>query len=332
MLLCTVDSYADLHLLIGTNRRHLAIISLFIFIGVVCVQSVRRLGARPSSASAGLFSCPSNRTNLGSVPTFPSRAHLRLTETWSSLHKLFNDHPPQPSTLPQPKHESDLGFPTKEQLKLLLNISESDAHITRIEHTAVFRHIVPYPENVFHGRGIVTLAGGRYSEFAAIALGMLREVGSILPVEVWIKDRSEENRNWCDEITKEGMVCRRLSDYMDLSAVPLPYQWKAFVMLFSSFEEILFLDADSMPIKKPDAVFDSKVYRDTGAILWPDYWKHTGSPWLPYAIGISDGASEMLQDERSVESGQIVWNKHRHWKVGHSKDTVYWRTFLPASR
>ena len=308
--------FANLCQRTGANRRHLAIVFLFVFISLVCFHSVRRYGESSSSAPTSLFGCPSNRTNPGPVPTISSKAHLRLTETWSALHKLFAGHPPHPSTLPQPKHESDLGFPTKEQLKHLLNISDSEAHLTRIEHTAVLRHIVPFPEDVFHGRGIVTLAGGRYSEFAAIALGMLREVGSRLPVEVWVKDRSEENKNWCDEIAKEGMVCRRLSDYMDLSAVPLPYQWKAFVMLFSSFEEILFLDADSIPIKNPDAVFESKVYHDTGAVLWPDYWKHTGSPWLPYAIGISDGASEMLQDERSVESGQIVWNKHRHWKVG----------------
>ena len=238
-----------------------------------------------------------------------------MANIWGNLQTIFDAHPSHPNRLPQPRHASDQDFPTKEQLKHFLNITESEAHATRVEHAAVVRHIPPYPEDLFSGRGVVTLAGGKFSEYAATALGMLREVGSTLPVEVWMKDRTEEKEGWCAELEKEGMVCRRLSDYMDLSTLPVPYQWKVFVMLFSSFEELIFLDADNMPIKNPDGIFESKVYRDTGAILWPDYWKHTGTPWLPFVIGISDEASEMLQEERSVESGQLVWDKRRHWKV-----------------
>lgn len=217
--------------------------------------------------------------------------------------------------MPHPVHESDLGFPTKEALKTIVNISEADAYATRIEHEAVVRHLPPYPENTFEGRGIVMLAGGKYSEFAATALGMLREVGSRLPVEVWVKDHSEEKEGWCAELEQDGMVCRRLQDYMDMSTLPMPYQWKVFTMLFSSFEEIIFLDADDIPIRNPDVIFDSPIYRDNGAILWPDYWKHSGSSWLPYVIGTTDEQSDMLQDEQSAESGQVIWNKSWHWKV-----------------
>ena len=159
------------------------------------------------------------------------------------------------------------------------------------------------------------LAGGRYTEFAATSLGMLREMGSKLPVEVWSKDESEEINGFCDEIRAEGMACRRLADYMDLSLLRHPYQWKIFTILFSSFEEVLFLDADSMPIMNPDFIFDSDVYKENGAILWPDYWKHSGSPWLPYVIGLSEQRSDMFQEEKSIESGQIYWHKQKHWKV-----------------
>ena len=198
-----------------------------------------------------------------------------------------------------------------------LNLSEAEVHATRIAHTEVVRNIAPYPLDLFSGRGVVMLAGGHYSEFAATGLGMLREVGSKLPVEVWMKDSTEEKEGWCDELKKEGMACRKLSDYMDMSALKHPYAWKIFTMLFSSFKELMFLDADNMPLKNPDYLFDMEKYRSTGVILWPDYWKNTGSPWLPYVVGISDERSDVLLTRtlKTVESGQLVWDKQRHWRV-----------------
>lgn len=197
----------------------------------------------------------------------------------------------------------------------MLNLTSSEAHATRIEHMSVVRHLPPYPEDQFAGKGIIMLAGGKYSEFAATSLGMLRAVGSTLPVEVWMKDKSEELDGWCAELAKDGMSCRRLQDYMEVSVLAHPYQWKVFVMLFSTFEEFIFLDADDMPIRNPDVIFDSEIYRKHGAILWPDYWKHSGSPWLPYVIGLTDEQSNMLEGTKTAESGQVVWDKRRHWKV-----------------
>ena len=173
-----------------------------------------------------------------------------------------------------------------------------------------------YPASIFNGRGIVMLAGGRYNGYAATGLGMIRETGSSLPVEVWMKDELEEKKGWCKELEKEGMVCRRLSDYIDVKFLEHGYQFKILTMLFSSFEQILFLDADNVPVRNPDIVFESKSFIDAGAVLWPDYWKHSGTPILPFVVGLADGASEILRAEQTVESGQIVWDKRRHWKVG----------------
>ena len=192
-----------------------------------------------------------------------------------------------------------------------------EANDTRKNHKEVMNSLPTYPQGKFSGRGVVMLAGGRYSEFAATSLGMLREVGSKLPVEIWARDTDEEMPGWCEELEREGMACRRLSDHMEMKVFKHPYQWKVFTLLFSSFEEILFLDADNSPIRNPDTIFDSEIYKKNGVILWPDYWKHSGSPWCPYVLGISDKKSDVLADAKSVESGQIFWNKKTHWKVGH---------------
>lgn len=196
-------------------------------------------------------------------------------------------------------------------------MSESDARATRDNHVAVTKKLLSYPQGLYSGRGIVMLAGGRYSGYAATGLGMLREIGCTLPVEVWMKDKKEEKSGWCQELRKEGMVCRRLSDYMDVSKMEHGYQLKILSILFSSFEQVLFLDGDNVPVRNPNGVFDSKSFTDTGVVLWSDYWRHSGALVLPYILGLSDGPSEVLIQEKNktVESGQLMWDKKRHWKV-----------------
>jgi alpha 1,2-mannosyltransferase len=257
--------------------------------------------------------CLSNRTNPHFIHVPFAQEQKFLSGLWNHLHPLFEDHKPDPPHMDTPKHG---GFPNQENLGGFFNLTDQEAEHTREIHADLLRGLPSYPAGRFSGRGVVVLAGARYSEFAATTVGMLRETGSRLPVEVWSKDHSEENDEWCNELQQEGMACRRLADYMDMNDLKHPYQWKVFTLLYSTFEEILFLDADSIPVKNPDFVFDSQVYKENGVILWPDYWKHTGSPWLPYLIGINETkSSDMIVPEMSVESGQIYWNKKSHWKV-----------------
>ena len=301
--------------ILGACRRHAAILALFIFILVATFRGTQHIFSLPSWTSSKHSECPSIRTNPHSILSPKVKDAAAIGKVWRDLHKIFDAHSPSPTTLPRPSHTQK---PEKADLPSFLNISSQEALATRVQHAEVVRHLPLYPENLFQGRGIIMLAGGRYSDYAATALGMVREVGSKLPVEVWIKDKSEETKGWCAELEKEGMACRMLSDYMDMSLLPHAYQMKVFTMLFSTFQEFLFLDADDMPMSNPDVIFDGKMYKEKGAILWPDYWPHTGSPWLPYIMGISDKSSDMLADEQSVESGQVVWDKQRHWKVRHA--------------
>jgi len=266
--------------------------------------------------STNYLTCDSSRYQLSHSVPVPKPADSRvISQTWKSLQDSFDAHPPQPLTLTQKSFENSKDFPSIEAIKNYTIISQEDAEASRDSHVEILRSIPPYPRNVFSGRGIVMLAGGRYSSFATTGLGMLREIGSKLPIEVWVKDHTEEKEGSCDEIKKEGMACRRISDYMDVSSNKHGYQLKISSILFSSFEEVLFLDADNVPVRNPDGIFEAKSYTDTGVVLWQDYWKHSGSPWLPYVVGISVGASEALRDDDTVESGQLVWNKKRHWKV-----------------
>lgn len=238
-----------------------------------------------------------------------------LGQLWQSLQTSFDQNKPQPLDLHLVTFESLTVFPPLEDIQSHTHLEKIDAEATRRSHIEVVKNIPPYPETLYKGRGIVILAGGRFSPFATTGMGMLREIGSTLPVEIWMKDKAEEKAGWCKDILQDGMVCRRLSDYMDTSKMESGYQLKVNSILFSSFEQILFLDADNVPVKNPDAIFDAQTFTETGVILWPDYWKHSGAPLLPYEVGLSDDASELFRQDQTAESGQLVWDKKKHWKV-----------------
>ena len=301
---------------LALNRKSVIALILFIFVSIGVLHTTDRLPTtyapwklRPAA------SCSSTRSNPHNIrPPKPASPQV-LTPLWQSLQDLFDTHPTSPAHLDHPRHGAGAEAPAREKLGSFFNLTDDEASATRNAHRQVLAKLPQYPTGQFSGRGVIILAGGRFSEYAATSLGMLREVGSQLPVEVWIKDEKEDIPGWCEELELEGMSCRRLSDYMDPATLKHAYAMKVFTMLFSSFEEMLFIDADSAPVQYPDPIFDSELYEKYGAIMWPDYWQHTGSPWLPYIIGITDGQTDMLAEERSIESGQIVWDKKRHWKV-----------------
>lgn len=270
----------------------------------------------PTSASSPTPSsstptCPSDRVVSVAAPPAPDQTYL--SSLWTSLSQNFEKHGPSPKNLPHPKHAQ--GSPPKaEKVGTDFEFTEQQARESRLAHELMVKELPEYPSGKFQGRGVVMLGGGRYSEFADTSLAMLRAVGSTLPAELWVADPSEETPGWCEELAEIGVACRRLSDYMDREELKHPYAWKTYTLLYSSFAEILFLDADSMPVKNPEFIFDHAVYEKNGVILWPDYWNNSGSPWAPYITGETAAADNSFQDQRSVESGQMMWNKATHWK------------------
>ena len=249
------------------------------------------------------------------VPTIQEPSPI-VSEQWSQLQELFEAHPPN---LVMERGDFEGGQIVEATVDLLadyLDMTFHEARVMRAEHLDVVEGLPTYLVEAFAGRGIVILAGGKYSEIAATTLGMIRLLGSRLPVEVWMLDRIEEKDGWCDELVPQGLVCRFISDYLsDMSAFSHHYQLKIPAIMLSSFAEVLYLDSDSIPVVNPDHVFDAPAYARTGAVLWPDYWKATESPFTPYITRRSLRKSTTIPNFQTVDSGQMLWNKERHWKV-----------------
>jgi alpha 1,2-mannosyltransferase len=174
----------------------------------------------------------------------------------------------------------------------------------------------PKLEYVEGSKGIVTSAGGAYFPVLLVSLRMLRRTGSTLPVEVFLKNREEYEELACEGLFQElGAKCVVLSELVGEFGLQFEfehYQLKAYAMLFSSFEEILFLDADNFPVQKPEDLFESPIYAEKGMVLWPDYWSCTSSPFFNEVTGLEDRA---LQDRPTIEAGQVLVHKRKHMET-----------------
>ncbi|RAL66762.1 hypothetical protein DID88_007545 [Monilinia fructigena] len=73
-----------------------------------------------------------------------------------------------------------------------------------------------------------------------------------------------------------------------------------------------FLDADNFPIVDPVEWMEAKVFKDTGCVLWPDFWWATTSPHYFQVLNLP---TPSLLSLGTTESGQIIISKRTHSDV-----------------
>ncbi|RJE22859.1 alpha-1,2-mannosyltransferase [Aspergillus sclerotialis] len=161
-------------------------------------------------------------------------------------------------------------------------------------------------------RGLVSTAGDSYFPVFLSSLRTLRRTGSTLPVEVYMKDSSEYEKEICDKVLPDlNARCLVLSDVVGKGSVSIAhFQLKIFAILFSSFEEIVWMDADCFPLYKPEDLLDSEPFTSTGLVTWPDFWGSTVSPTY---FKISQQEIPPMTARQSSETGVILVSKRNHF-------------------
>lgn len=159
-------------------------------------------------------------------------------------------------------------------------------------------------------RGIVTSANNDALTVFTTSLRMLRLVGSKLPVEIFI-DKYEAAP--CEIIFPSlGARCVFISDLVPELDHPIRlkhFGYKAAAVLFSSFEQVLYLDSDLFPVENPDILFEQQPFASIGFVLWPDYWSNTASPKY---YDIANVVMPNMSSRASTESGAFLLDKATH--------------------
>lgn len=206
-----------------------------------------------------------------------------------------------------------------------------------------------YPTDLYGGKGIVIVAGGKYTLFAMPAIKAIRVNGdSDIPIEVMIPPEMDGEDAFCENVLPfldpSGLTrCIYMNEVFDKQTLDdvQGYQLKALALLASSFEKVLLLDADNYVVNPISSIFDVAVFQEFGLVLWPDYWRRLHHPKLYDIVGISvdeskrgrysvdDVSPTELFEERDyskipfhdlegtipdggTESGQLLVDKSKH--------------------
>ncbi|KAK9818014.1 hypothetical protein WJX72_005712 [[Myrmecia] bisecta] len=176
-------------------------------------------------------------------------------------------------------------------------------------------------------RGIVIPAGGNVLlTNAFMVISVLREMHRCtLPIEVFYNGARE-----MDEKTNHYFESRfKNVTLFDLSTAPYPshhrripidhYTFKAYAFYHSSFDQVLLLDADSIPLRDPEYLYDTPQFLEAGHLNWPDWWYDNlpGFGWPLEAYALFGLAPPQMGPHvlQGSEAGQTLLDRRRHWEV-----------------
>jgi hypothetical protein len=190
----------------------------------------------------------------------------------------------------------------------------------KAEHSLRSWHLDPG-----NGRGIVTTAYDREFASSWVQLCELKRLGVTLPIEVFHcpGELSGEQISLLEGIGL-NLTVRLLNEGED------GFASKVYSVIRSSFQEVLWIDSDNVPIHDPAFLFEDAEYLEKGSLFWRDVsgvdrsvmWHPDASTWRVFGIPFNDG--------EEFESGQFLIDKARCAKelglVHHyteERDTYY---------
>ncbi|KAJ3489157.1 hypothetical protein NLG97_g6049 [Lecanicillium saksenae] len=173
------------------------------------------------------------------------------------------------------------------------------------------------------GRGIVLTAGDAQAEFLMTGIPLLRKLGCMLPIEVMYlgdEDLDEDNRSQLEALG--GVITRDMKPMVNDSGWKLAgWAAKPFAVLFSSFREVVFIDADSLFFQNPEVLFHEPAYTRSGALFFKDraVMAESRREWLqqvlpkPISAQVKNGRFWTGDSGHMQESGVLVIDKWRHF-------------------
>ena len=260
-------------------------------------------------------------SQLGWPSSSPRLLTSQADEFWKKMSALLASatpkcHPPKKLCTAKPIGFDRVDSFTDATPQKCLSMPEVDIQAMQESHQKVVKGIETDPPVLSYQngtRGLVTTAGADYLPNVVISLRMLRKTGCQLPMEVFLSTQREWEIYICETVLPElNAKCIVQSTHFRTTAntePPSRYQNKIVAILTSTFEELLFIDADCFPVKDLTPVFDSEPFLSKGLITFPDYWASTASQIF---YDIIQQPFPPLTAHQTTESGEIFISKKNH--------------------
>ncbi|RHY78825.1 hypothetical protein DYB38_007554 [Aphanomyces astaci] len=166
-------------------------------------------------------------------------------------------------------------------------------------------------------RGIVVVVYEKALVPMYATLRYLRhDLNCTLPIEMWY--RSDElsphnNTVMASMLALPAVYLREIRD-----PIATGFYVKPYVIFFSQFEQLLFLDADNVPLKDPSFLFNTPEFQATGAVFWPDFWHPQNTIFNVHAKSFVWTLLDLpFIDMFEQESGQLVVDRSRCERALH---------------
>lgn len=272
-------------------------------------------------ASQWQYSPRINNAQFGGDATKTDEGPKAHGEFWQAFQPILADHAPDVEPPKRTQGAESTWFNPKENSERpdKMAMSAKDVEKMKRLHASFLKTIEQQGHRPYYvpgTRGLVSTAGGRYLPVLTISLRMLRNRGSTLPMEVFLASDEEYEPYICEEVlpalNAKCVVLDNILKFAPETAEIAQYQYKPFAMLFSSFEEMLFLDADAFPLHDPTVLFLSDPFASLKMVTWPDFWGSSASP-LYYKI--ASQPEPRMTVRASTESGELLISKKTHQKT-----------------
>ncbi|SJM84584.1 uncharacterized protein ZBIST_1758 [Zygosaccharomyces bailii] len=299
-----------------TRRKNLKV-HRFILLAVVLLTIVL-IGVQEASDYMEVDILPDAMNYNNYLPSSQSGAHEehffdkeKLTEMMSYTMQKIRAHSSS-ATVDRKRSEKcnlgDVGIDseenfhklTKQELLKCIDVPQTAFEQLQESHKKFVDSLVDeildeYPTDLYGGKGIVIVAGGKYTLFAMPAIKAIRMNGDpTIPIEVMIPPEMNGEDAFCENILPlldpSGLSrCVYMAEVFDKQTLEdvQGYQLKALALLASSFEKVLLLDADNYVVNSISSIFEVVVFQEFGLVLWPDYWRRLHHPKLYEIVGIS---------------------------------------------
>ncbi|TDH66478.1 hypothetical protein CCR75_007353 [Bremia lactucae] len=164
-----------------------------------------------------------------------------------------------------------------------------------------------------HGNGIVIVVYPRLLPSVYASISALRSYNCNVPIELWmthaeavrypkLKPTLEKYQQQIANVTVETITDIAIAGFAS----------KIYAIRHSKFENVLFLDADSVPVRDPTFLFESQEFQEHGAVFWPDFWHPDCTIFnIQRESLLWQLVNLPFVDMFEQESGQILLNRRR---------------------
>lgn len=151
----------------------------------------------------------------------------------------------------------------------------SDVNVAHTMRDACKREASHWERRPYSGRGIITASEGSKRMLQTLTSVPILRKSCDLPIELFYADADELTSEQIHTLSGFGVKCINVQSFLAFDGYDARnFSIKAVALYLSSFEEVIWMDADIIPLKNMDELFDIPSYKRDGHFFFEDIFSY----------------------------------------------------------